>query len=340
MAAEMKAWQMPTPGPFEQHLKLNGTVVRPQQKDLKPTQILVRVVSACLNPADYKVPGLGTVARVAIAFPKTLGMDGSGQVLAVGRAVTDIIVGDHVMIRLDPLKRPGTLSECVVVDRAGYAKLSLKTDLDAAAAFPTAALTGYQTIKPYVKAGDKVFINGGSGGTGTFGIQIAKLLGCHVTTSCSTPKVELCKSLGADEIIDYKSQDVVEELTKMGQVFNLVVDNVGSSPPRLHAKSAAFMLPAGTFVMVGGKPSLQDIVDKADAMLRPAFLGGSKNKIVTYLTANKYEDLNVLAGWLEEGKLAAKIETTFEMEETVAAYQLLAKGSTAGKIVVHVGDKQ
>merc|ERR1719238_545022 len=86
-------------------------------------------------------------------------------------------------------------------------------------------LTMYQSIKPYVKEGDKIFINGGSGGTGIFGIQIAKALGCHVTTSCSGANVELCKGLGADEVLDYKSVDVVTALKEKGQVFSLVVDN-------------------------------------------------------------------------------------------------------------------
>ncbi|TQS32858.1 hypothetical protein Golomagni_06814, partial [Golovinomyces magnicellulatus] len=228
--AEMKAWMLPTTGSVLDTLTLSS-IAKPEPST---TQILVKVSKASINPADYKVPGMGVAGRAMVTFPKAIGMDIVGTVEAVGSAATDAKVGDLVIVRLDGTTAQGALAEYVVASHDGYAVLAKDTDLAAAAGIVTVGLTAYQTIHPYVKAGDKIFINGGSGGVGTVSIQIAKLLGCHVTVSCSTPKVQLCKDLGADEIIDYKKTDVLTALQEGGQRFALVVDNVGSSPANLH----------------------------------------------------------------------------------------------------------
>lgn len=332
--ADMAAWQLATPGAVQDTLKLN-IVPRPSPTSLKAQDILIRVISTSINPADYKVPAMG-LAYAIMAFPKTPAMDLSGEVVAVGANVTDVLIGDHVMARMPALRRPGALSEYIVAQRGGYARLLRDVDLDLAAAIGTAGLTAYQTIKPYVKPGDKVFINGGSGGTGTFGIQIAKLLGCHVTVSCSTAKAALCKSLGADEIIDYKNSDVLEELGKFGPVFKLIVDNVGYSPPALYAKTSHVLLPDGVFVIVALGTHISDAVSAFGYLMRPLCLGGGANKLVMYLTSNNYDDWNELARWLNEGKLKAVIEKTFEFYETPAAFEHLQKGSAGGKVIIHV----
>ncbi len=335
MAEKMKAWQVASPGNIEEKLQLNSDATRPTSKDLRGDEILVRVSSAALNPADYKVMELGFVVKAVFRFPKTPGMDLSGEVLAVGPAVTEILVGDHVLGRLDPFKSTGALAEQVVLERDGYAKIDRDADLDHAAGLGTAALTAYQTIQPYVKAGDKVFINGGSGGTGTFGIQIAKQLGCHVTTTCSTGKVALCKELGADEIIDYKTTDVLGALQKAGPIYSVFVDNVGAVGD-LYPKSSSFLLPTATFVSIGGG-SLGHVASVAGAMLRPSFLGGGKNKFVSYLTKNKHDDMDQIAQWYSKGSLKSVVDSTYEFGDAAAAYGHLKKGSSAGKIIVHIG---
>ncbi|KND93521.1 Zinc-type alcohol dehydrogenase-like protein C16A3.02c [Tolypocladium ophioglossoides CBS 100239] len=339
MAEHMRAWQCARPGDVVAKLKLNDKAPRPSKQSLKADEILIKVVSASLNPADYKVPGMGLMARGLIPFPKTIGMDLSGQVAAFGEGITDVKPGDSVVSRLDPLKAAGSLSEYVVAPRDTYAPLSGDANLDWAAAIGTAGLTAYQCIKPHVKPGDKIFINGGSGGTGTFGIQIGKLLGCHVTVSCSTAKAALCKDLGADEVIDYKTTDVREALKKAGPVYNLLVDNVGTSPPYLHAKSSAFLTPEAPFVLVAGGASLSSLAQVASAMLRPAMLGGGKNKVVVFMTKKNREDLSQLAQWLAEGKLRTVVESTYDFADAVKAFEHLKKGSVAGKLVVHVAPK-
>ncbi|KZL86281.1 zinc-binding dehydrogenase [Colletotrichum incanum] len=337
-ATEMRRWQIASPGAFIKDLTL-VTVPAPAASSLKANQVLVQVVAAGINPADYKFPDLGIVAKAMIPFPKCPGMDFSGRAVAVGPAITDIKAGDLVVGRVDPMVAQGTLSEYLVAERDGVAAVPGAVDLEQAGAVGTAALTAYQTIVPYVKAGDKVFINGGSGGTGTFGIQIAKAVGCHVTVSCSTAKAELCKSLGADDIIDYKTTDVVDALRAQGKVFALVVDNVGNSPPNLYKASDDFLFPQGHFKFVGGAISFAQVKSLVPSMVLPGFLGGAKHKFEAFLTKNSHEDLAQIAAWMAEGKVKTVVDSTFEFEDVVKAYEKLKEGSAAGKIVVRVAKK-
>jgi NADPH:quinone reductase-like Zn-dependent oxidoreductase len=140
-------------------------------------------------------------------------------------SIEDLKSGQLVFGRLDSPRRFGTLGGYIIPPRAGTVPLPDGVEVDDAACIGTAGLAAYQSIVPYVKKGDGVFINGGSGGTGVFGIQIAKAKDCYVVTACSTANVELCKRLGADEVIDYKKSGVVEILKKSGRKFDLVVDN-------------------------------------------------------------------------------------------------------------------
>ncbi|KAK1852296.1 zinc-binding dehydrogenase [Colletotrichum chrysophilum] len=339
--AEMRRWQIPAPGTFIQSLALT-TVPTPSATDLKPSQVLVRVAAAGINPADYKFPDLGLVAKAMISFPKSPGMDFAGTAVAVGSDITDIQPGDPVLGRLDPLGPQGTLSEYILAERDGCARLPTASgapDFDQAAAVGTAALTAYQTIAPYVQRGDKVFINGGSGGTGTYGIQIAKALGCHVTVSCSTPKIPLCKSLGADEVIDYKTADVVAALKAQGKVFALVVDNVGNAPPNLYKAADDFLLPDGRFKFVGGAVSFAQVKSLVPSMFLPGFLGGAKHRFEAFMTKNSHPDLAQIAAWMAEGKVKSVIDSAFEFEDAVKAYEKLKEGRAAGKIVVRVSTK-
>ncbi|CAF3489173.1 unnamed protein product [Fusarium graminearum] len=336
MAEQMQAWQAAGPGTFESVFKHHPSIPKPTPESLKPGQILVQVYRAALNPADYKVIELGLASRALTSYPKTPGMDLSGRVVAVAADVTDTKAGDYVLARASPLKAFGSLAQFTVCDKEGYSVIPEDMDLDQAAGVGTAGLTAYQTIQPYVKAGDKVFINGGSGGVGLWGIQIAKALGCHVTVSCSTGKAELCKSLGADEIIDYKTSDVMTELRKRGKVFSHCADNVGDSPPNLYGASNDYLLPGSSYVFVGGHVSAKSFLSLSAGIVRPAFLGGVKAKFVSYMTVNKTKDLNQLRDWMVEGKVKTVIDSTFGFKEADKAFESLKKGSSGGKIIVTV----
>ncbi|KAJ9421144.1 chaperonin 10-like protein [Fusarium oxysporum] len=301
--AEMQAWQVAHPGPMEKVFHLTTI---PKPTTLKSGQILVKVSRAALNPADYKVCELGVASRLITSFPKIPGMDLSGHVVSVAEDVTDAKVGDFVLARASPTKAWGSLAEYTVCDKEGYTVIPESLDLDQAAGVGTAGLTAYQTIAPYVKSGDKVFLNGGSGGVGLWGIQIAKALGCSVTVS------------RGDDIIDYKTSDVIAELKKRGQVFSHCVDNVGDAPPNLYASSNDFLLPGSSFVFVGGHVSAKSA------------------KFVTYATANKKKDLDQLRDWLVEGKVKTVIDSTFGFKEADKAFEHLKKGSSGGKVMIHV----
>src|SRR5271163_2321905 len=255
----MKASQFSsTSGGLEKHLKLTETA-SPPPATLSPEQISIEVISMALNPVDYKIPELPLVGGMMVPKPASPGIDYCGRVVNTGAAMKEILKpGQLVFGRLDRPVKFGTLGQFITAPRAGCVALPSGIEPDHAAAIGTAALTAYQSIIPNVKSGDKVFINGGSGGTGVFGIQFAKVKGCHVTTSCSTPNVQLCKELGADDVIDYKTANVSQALKAGGAQFNLVVDNVGE-PYDLYKASDHFLSPSGKFVQVGAAVTLAGI---------------------------------------------------------------------------------
>jgi NADPH:quinone reductase-like Zn-dependent oxidoreductase len=191
---------------------------------------------------------------------------------------------------------------------------------------------------PNVQAGDRVFINGGSSGTGTFGIQIAKLLGCHVTVSCSTSAIELCKELGADEAFDYTKTDLIAELIESGKTepFDLLVDDVGE-PADLYKESHHYLNPQGKFISIGSK---NDIASLAARTL-PTFMGGGRRKSVQVhaLLGTNRDDLVQLGRGMAQGKIKAVIDSTYPLQDAAEAYAKLKGGHTHGKIVIRVAAK-
>lgn len=334
----MRAWQVTGPGSVAKTLRLNESAVRPSATSLAAGQLLVKVVSTALNPADHKVPELGIVSRGVISYPKTPGMDVAGLALAVGPEVNGVKEGDRVMGRLDPMKSLGSLAEEVVFDKGSWVPVPAGVEMDQAAGLLTVGLTAYQCIAPYVKPGDQIFINGGTGGTGTFGIQVGKALGCHVTTTCSTKKVELCKELGADEVIDYTKEDVMARLKAQGSQKAVIVDNIGKSPSDLYAGCHEILREGGTYVFVGGQVSLGSAWHLGKSLLRPAFLGGQRRKFTAYMTKNSEEELARLAGWMGEGKLRTVVDSTYGFEEVKEALAKVSSGTCTGKVIVHVAD--
>lgn len=206
--------------------------------------------------------------------------------------------------------------------------------LTSISAIGTAGLTAYQCIVPNVKSGDRVFINGGSGGTGSFGIQIAKAMGCKVTTTCSTANVGLCKSLGADEVIDYKKVDILQALKGLPK-FDAVVDNVGASN-ELYWKSHEYTNPEVKYVQVGAAISFGFVKETMIRMMLPTVLGGGQRPYQFLGAQNNEDHFSKLAQWMKGGKVKAVIDEHFAMEGDgpVKAFQRMKSGRTKGKIVV------
>jgi NADPH:quinone reductase-like Zn-dependent oxidoreductase len=320
-------------GGLEKNLKLSETTVKPISQD----QVLVKVHSVSLNPADYKVPEMGMVARLAMTLPAAPCIDFSGSIAEVGDAVkaADAFrVGEKVFGRLGP-QQPGALAEYIAAKLEWIASLPEGVSEGDASCVGTAGLTAYQCIAPYVKSGDKVFINGGSGGTGTFGIQFAKALGCHVTTSCSGKNAELVKGLGADEVIDYTKENVSKVLKSKGQVFQHVVDNVGA-PTDLYKAADEFLVPEGKFVQIGAEMSLGSAKSMVSRALMPSFLGGGKRKWQFVVVQTKHDDLVHIGKLMQEGKVKAVVEETFDFQNAPKAFEKLKTGRTKGNLVIQV----
>jgi NADPH:quinone reductase-like Zn-dependent oxidoreductase len=190
LPAAMKAWQWShCSDTLENSIVLNNSVPLPTGKrSLAPGESLVQVHVAALNPVDYKIAELPIVGRMAIPKPATPGLDFSGRVVEVG-SDCNVKVGQMVFGKLEPKQQFGTLGEYIISSKAGTAPIPDGVSVEDAATIGVCGLVTYQCLAPNVKAGDHVFVNGGSGGTGTFAVQIAKSLGCHVTTTCSGKKV-------------------------------------------------------------------------------------------------------------------------------------------------------
>ena len=341
----MKAWLFSqTAGGLEKNLKLNNAApLPPKAKSLAADQVLVQVLSAAINPIDYKLAEVPVLGGLVIKKPSSPGLDYAGRVVAAGPnskkvSTEDLKPGQLVFGKLDGPTQYGTIAEYAIMPRTGCVPLPEGLSLDEAACIGTAALTAYQCIVPHIKSGDRVFINGGSGGVGSFGIQIAKVKGCHVTTSCSGANVELCKSLGADQVVDYKSKDVVAELKKMPK-FNLVVDNVGT-PSELYWEAHNFTNAKTRYVQAGAGMSFGDIYSLLSRMVWPGFLGGGKRPFEFLALANNAEHFREIVGWMAQGKVKALIDEVYGMEDKgpIRAFERLKTGRAKGKIVVRVAE--
>ncbi|KAG8168775.1 hypothetical protein KVR01_001524 [Diaporthe batatas] len=336
----MRAWLYSSAaGGLHKNLTLSSTAAHPRPQtppSLSKDELLVRVRAAGLNPIDYKIPELPfSMSRAMISVPASPAMDFAGTVVAHGAGVEfPVKVGDSVFGRLDP-GRFGALGEFVVARSAGCAGLPAGVSPEHASAVGSVGLAAFASIVPHVPKGApfRVFINGGSGGTGTIGIQIAKLLGCHVTTSCSARNVELCRSLGADEVLDYTQGDLVAALKAKGQVFDLVVDNIGS-PSDLYSACGEFVVPDGQFVQVGMGMSMANMRLMTSRMLLPSFLGGGSRKFSLAVAKNKHQDLACLGEWIAAGKIKVEVDEVFDFGDAPKAYEKLRTGRARGKIIV------
>jgi NADPH:quinone reductase-like Zn-dependent oxidoreductase len=196
----MRAWQWTTCSTtLKQAIQINEEALLPTAiRLLASGESLVQVHAAALNPVDYKLAELPVVGRLAIPKPATPGLDFAGKVLQVGPDC-GVEVGQMVFGKLEPKQQFGTLGEYIIGSKAGTVPIPNGVTVEQAATLGVCGLVTYQCLTPNVKVGDRVLINGGSGGTGTFAIQIAKALGCYVTTTCSSRHIS--SSLKAQNLI-------------------------------------------------------------------------------------------------------------------------------------------
>lgn len=296
-------------------------------------EVLVRVYATSVNPVDWHtVTGTPYLVRMMAGLlkPKSefLGVDFAGTVEAVGRDVTQFQAGDEVFGA-----RNGAFADyvCVREERAVVRKPANVT-FEHAGAVAVAAISALQGLrdKGQIRSGQKVLINGASGGVGTFAVQIAKSFGAEVTGVCSTRNVEIARSIGADHVIDYTQED----FTRGQQRFDLMLDVAGN---RSWSDCKRVLNEKATLVVVGGPKEGRWIGPLGQALkLRLSSLGGSRRVVAPFLAKINKEDLVVLQKLLEAGTVTPVIDRQYELSETPEALRYLGAGHAQGKVVITV----
>ncbi|KAI8585499.1 hypothetical protein BDZ88DRAFT_445263 [Geranomyces variabilis] len=328
LPSTMRVWEFASAaGGIENHLKLLTDKPVPTAAS---TQHLVKVLAVGLNPVDYKL----AEARIA-KLPTAPGLDFAGRIIVPAAnstltAGTLIFGGAQVF---NPRTGGGALAEYIAVPTETVAVIPPGVSPVLAGGAPVAAVTAYQALVPHIKPGSRVFLNGGSGGTGTYGIQIAKALGAHVTVSCSAANAELCRSIGADEVLDYTLRDAA---AKSG-LFDHVVDFVFSGS-ELFYQAHTYTSDNAQFIEVAGAPSLAFGRFAFGAMVLPGFLGGGKRKFTMLTCSVVTEPLEQIAKWIAEGKIRPVTDQVFPMEQAVEAFKRLKTGRAKGKVIVNVAN--
>lgn len=331
----MRAWKYTsTDGGLEQHLQLHTSNTLP-----KPTgsQHLIHVQAAALNPVDYKPAEAPFIGRFAVKKSATPGFDLAGTIVTPADG-SDLEPGQLVFgaCSVNPLLG-GALAEYVCAPANLIAPVPKGISPLVAAGVPIAAVTAHDSLMPFIKPGSRVFVNGGSGGVGTFAIQIAKIAGAHVTVSCSSRNADLCRSLGADEVLDYTASPLLEQL-RASHSFDCVVDYVFSDPA-LYYQAHTYTTASAIFAEVAGSPTLAFMRFVMGAMLLPAFLGGGRRRLKIVAGDVKRETLEKLAEWIVEGKIKPVTDRVFPMEDVVEAYKQQKTGRAVGKILIDVAGK-
>src|SRR5215471_15477888 len=300
-------------------------------------QILVRVHAASVNPYDWHfVEGTPYVMRaiggVGLRKPKDtrLGVDFAGTVEAVGKNVTEFKPGDEVFGG-----RGGAFAQyvCPRATRAVALKPPSVTFEDAAAV-NIAGITALQAVrdKGKVQPGQKVLINGASGGVGTFAVQIAKSLGADVTGVCSTRNVDLVKSLGADHVIDYTKED----FTKSAERYDVMLDNVGN---RSLSECRQVLTPNGKYVLIGGGGANEQgfLGGLGKALWAMVFSKFVNQQMGMMMAAPSQKDLTLLADMMQSGKVKPVIDRTYKsLGEIPDAIRYLEEGHARGKVIITV----
>ena len=309
-------------------LKLEA-IAKPAPAD---DRVLVKVHAASVNPLDWHyMQGKPYIMRAMAGVGKPdsilMGADFAGTVEAVGKNVTRFKPGDEVFG-----DRDGAFGEYVsVAEKGAMALKPSNMTMEQAAAVPIAGLTALQALrdKGRLQAGQKVLINGASGGVGTFAVQIAKNYGAEVTGVCSTRNVAMVKSIGADHVIDYTQVDFTQ-----GSVhYDLIIDNIGN-----HTLSQLrhVLTPNGALVSVGGpsdNPWLGPLTTSIDAYFVAPFVG---QKLIFMLAQANQDDLKVLADLMQTGKLTPVIDRRYTLAETPQAIGYLEQGHAKGKVIITV----
>jgi len=291
-------------------------------------QVLLRVRASSVNPVEwYTVSGL-LVGRFrnGLRRPKNsaVGADVSGVVEAVGKDVRELEVGDEVFGTCG-----GAWAEYARAREVRLVPKPVNVSFEEAAALPIAALTALQALrdKGRVQSGQKVLINGASGGVGTYAVQLAKELGADVTAVCSTPNVDLVRSLGADEVVDYRRED----FTRRAGRYDLMLDVAGN---RSFLKLRRVIKPDGTIVVVGAPRGGRVLGPVGHVIGMRALSLGRSQTVVFFVSKIEKDDLRLLADLLAAGKLKSVVDRRYELRQASEALAYLGEGHARAKVVL------
>lgn len=309
----------------------------------RPTDVLIKVVACSLNPVDYKIVNGALRGILDITPPAVLSYDLAGIVEKVGSSVTQFKAGDEVYSRVDH-DRMGTAAEYAITSEQSVAMKPKSLSFDEAASIPLAGLTALQALRnARLQSGDCVLILGSSGGVGSIAVQLASQVfgASEVIATASSSNFDMVKSLGATQLIDYKTEKYAEKVKDIDVVFNTAADN--------DLDSFSIMKSGGRAVSIVA-PYLPSALEQTGikvstvtgatltASAATAFASAALHNI-TYdaiWTKPSGADLAELAGWIDEGKIKPVIDKVYQFEQAVEAFDYLSQGHVKGKLVLHV----
>jgi NADPH:quinone reductase-like Zn-dependent oxidoreductase len=312
----------------------SAEVLQTQEVDkpnISANEVLIRVRAAGVNPADWAVMrGLPYIARPVYGLRKpknaVRGTDVAGLVEAVGSDVTRFREGDEVFGWSN-----GSYADYASASEDSLALKPANLTFEQASAVPMAGLVALQAVRDHgqVQAGQKVLINGAAGGIGTFAVQIAKSLGAEVTGVCSTPSVDMVRSIGADHVIDYTRED----FTRSGLHYDFILDNVSN-----HSLSdlRRTLTPTGVLIPNGGNFGNHWFASAGRLLRATVLFRFGSQRLERFLVAPKHEDLVVLKELVEAGKVTPVIDHTYPLSETAQAIDRVGVGHSRGKVVITV----
>jgi NADPH:quinone reductase len=284
-------------------------------------EILVRVHASSINNAD--IGGRQGSFRMVHArhLPHTPGYDLAGEVIGCGPDVTAFLPGDRVLAMLG--LSAGGQAEYATVGQTQAARLPDAVAFPEAAAIPLAGLTALQGLRRYgnIKPGDRVLINGAAGGVGSFAVQIAKLVGCHVTATCRRERFDYVAQLGADELVDYRE----EHPAARGQIWDVVLDAAGNLDFETIRRSVTEV---GVVVAARTTPKLMLETVRTRLVRGPRY--------TFFITKASGHDLGFLASLVAQGRLRPPIDRLFSLDEIEAANRYYESGASRGKIVIQI----
>ena len=301
---------------------------KPQMGD---GDVLVRIRAAAVNPGDWAImSGLPYIARPVYGLRKpknrVRGTDVAGEVEAAGTSVTRFRPGDEVFGWCQQLG--GAFAEHASISEAALAPKPASLTFEQAAAVPTAGSVALEALRG-VRAGQNVLVNGATGGIGSFAVQIAKSLGANVTGVCSTRNVDLVRSIGADQVIDYTK----ENFTQTGQRYDFILDNVAN---RSLSDLRRALTPKGTLVPNGGGFDNHWFASGGRVVSAKVLSRFVSQTLRTFLMSQKLQALVALKDLIEAGKVTPVIDRTYPLSETPQAIDHVGRGHARGKVAITV----